>query len=809
MLVRYHRHLCCAANVCVCACVANQLVDCSQLQTTGVYRMSSSETHLPRIQYPYDAAAATQQELQLLRTPQPRFFVKTTRRVDLEHIPLPAPNSSLAFQRAHNGFLSACTCQYATQESDVARLVASETAELLAFAQNPHAISGADNSLKPRSIGIWVLVLGQQQFHMNCLQKQVLDASAHWAKSIAREARITVLGGDDVHNFYALVRPDRLQELERTRRTKTNTHEVCVCVRWANSDRRGAEKGCTCSETVMRQERTVFNTVLALQGRVYELCYSLSYDHLPPAVVRRVFEEYVEEDAFARNLKVACLQFESHIMGTPSVNIRMQTGAKNDVLTYSDHMVRVCDRTVQPGKRLSSPSCFHGAILCFSNCKENVTKFMQCARNEAEGMWVPNCDVEAHFGLHLCSTQAVRMSLGNAVSLYGALNVDCMPIQEPNTSIWSFYSAVRPVDEALLLQFALYPCGPENVLPDCRTLWRGGSFVLRQTSMLYKKVVGADSAQEWSSCTTKPLQSLASVYDGAAFPTADAFLSVALKLSDSPQKNSIGDALEVVLGCDNCDEFRNLLLSGAATLGLSAPLNHLFTYCKDSIPPKATAALNGQSQHSAASQRALSKSLHITSGAALRHFQEVSLLKHQRTSSDVDARLVRTATYLQRVLDVLQLVEFAHVLLEGSLTHEESHKSGNLEQQCERVLAFIIEATGAVCTTAVGLNLAKAIEPMCVYSAEEEEDARVLRAVSILVSFISKIHSLWTINGAPSSIFVVAQGAAGVAVYNALQYTLHTVDELCKLCIDAQPVIFLLENVDGHSIRIAALSAQK
>lgn len=419
---------------------------------------ASSLPQLERLAAPDGAVAAAQQAQRRTSIVYPSGFSDRGMplAVGKAYVHTPHKDSAIAFKHTFDGFKSANLLATTERSTDLLNILVAEDNELLAAAASPTANAGADNSLKPRRLALWVHVNPElQALHAD----RLLDAMAHWSTAAVggdafiRSMRLTVVGGADSESYA------RFFGEHCTRPPSDAAWTFRVTMRWVDDKQQRRTETAQLGHVPVSADSALAD--------VQQAAVRLAGTHdapFPKSLVRSVTHR-VPPHAFALATAGVHAEFDALLRAPPHVKLNDATRhCDNDTIENTGVVVRLCEKQLGAGG-VNSKTAFHGALLAFGRSKEDAVAFARESAAEDGKLRIPLGAAEEALGLHTCAVQAQRLHLNCCVSLFGLTGIAGKPVNAPHSWVWVECSAIQPVDASLLDRFDVRPCARWSIVP--------------------------------------------------------------------------------------------------------------------------------------------------------------------------------------------------------------------------------------------------------------------------------------------------------------------------------------------------------
>lgn len=638
---------------------------------------------LPLVTSPHGAQAAACQMMSSQRIQFPTGFEARDSRSQCATTQLPHKDSAMWYKQIHAGYMSAQFIGYACSHLQMLHLLNSEQIEIkTAAAWNKDADVGYGGTLKPRRMAVWVQV--NDDVARADSGHRILDALAEWSQfvtpkghKIANEVRMAILVGSDSENFMARTQGQSV----RFDQSQKKGWALRISIRWVND--KGEER--TETEQFVNVPATTNGALALIQQTVVRL--SGAHDAPVHVALMVPVAEPVKNNAFFGTLVKLYNQWASLVVGDPSCTFDAAASHPGSApLENTGVVVRLCMRRMGD-KGISDATAFHGVLLGFRTFQDEARSFAKSAADSPEGyLSVPIGAQEAAMALHVCAVHAERRELGNLVTLYGPLGKCGQPIHEHGgTWVWLESAAIRPIDEALLKDWCVYPCARASIMPSNRAFHEAYRTHFTHASNLYtnldhhrmQRMNSATSLSTVSTDTTTSLEVLP--------PRPDSAMSAEEKLVErqvltgfrvnlDSERTTIGEACAYLMEADPSSAIVGMLLSSAGKLGVAASVKKMIELCKESIEISAGPAIAEENTR-------LKRLAEVALAARATELVVESELKRAKTATLAPAERVR------RMLKTIGLKAGGHAVL---------HRSGTTN---------VSDVVHVVCT-ALGINTA-------------------------------------------------------------------------------------------------------
>lgn len=406
---------------------------------------------LTNVSLPNVVVASKQQAMVLSQWLPPLGFELYGRSVATRRPTIwqPAKNSAIWFRHLFDAYCSAQFVNKCATTRDVAKLVASETAELLASSD---CTSRLDDSLPPRSLAVWVCI--RSQFLGTQDLSDVVDAVAHWSQhrvdGVRVASRIRLSMSDaactaelaNVLNTDTLNSPIVRDDLDALRPTackkralpKVCADDVVVLVRWVDDERTLRLQCCRVSECAGPQHvddvtRPADAFLEALQATLAHIAASHKLPRIP-AVLTAPVHSKVPPFSFLKLDCAVASEFNALRCAPPSSICNMSSTCnpspsteafvglqRPSPIASTSIAVRLSERKL--GKSgLAAPTVFHGVLLADADALSSAHDFVRRHAHEDFGLPLPTSVHEREASMHVCAVNVNECFLRDAVTLY-------------------------------------------------------------------------------------------------------------------------------------------------------------------------------------------------------------------------------------------------------------------------------------------------------------------------------------------------------------------------------------------------------
>lgn len=550
---------------------------------------------LDRIDAPNGAVAAATQLRSRVPIQYPRYFAdRSTVPGTPSDVTAPHRDSAMWYKQLHAAYMAGHHVNTAGCAAELLQLFGAENMELGEASRHPIANYGADGSLKPRRIALWLQV--NTAAMPNSTADMFLDAISHWTayqidpndsrSVIMRALRTTVVGGADCDEFERRTDPERTHKL-----TQIHDWAYRVSVRWAVHEPGSSGIGKIVHRTETAQYAHVPSSTDAILADVQQTAVRLVCTHRAPSPkeLMATVRWPVVRNSFAWNLASAHQAFANLSTSEPSVTLdAIASGTAAAPLQNTGVVVRLAAKELGSNAN-THPSAFHGVLLSFGKQLDQARAFAT-KEHGPHGLRVPIGGQEEAMGLHMCAVQATEMRLDDLVTLYGPLGRVGQPIHPGGSWVWIESAAIRPVDATLLGVFNVYPCARQSIMPKNAALHESFKAHFAKASKLYtsldceNKTTLLNKTRNSSFSSTEATMTLVDSDDDVSTAVEnDRFLLAALRVDLQSQRTTIGDAYSYLFDIGPPSSVANMLLHAAGRLGVAASLNSVMHLCCDSI----------------------------------------------------------------------------------------------------------------------------------------------------------------------------------------------------------------------------------
>lgn len=744
------------------------------MQTIHDNKEATFETELPQIELPDVAIAEANQRQSCSVIPTPRNVVTRLMPGTPTTYKTPHKQSASWFREVYNGFMAAQFVMFAQHANDILKLIHSENLELQAGFGHVSGTRTPDDSQVPRKVAVWFL--GEYNGHNSNDIDTTLDSFAVWANSkfggerVINHIRMSTAFGVDAKHILEVTKNELVEQFP-----DLEINQTCILIRWYNGH---------CIQSAIRLVEKKYNPyelyspLKALQDTVVRL--SGVYD-IPIASIcmKIISQDKTKLNDFYHILSEVSNEFFNLLVGAPSITFSKETIEKNAsrILQPTGCIVRVCNKAL--GKDgLINPSCFHGAVLGFSNKRQEACKFLE--QYDEEGIRPPISKDEHLLGLHLCAVQAESMQLKNTVSLFGILGVSGNPIHAPGSWIWVARPAVRPLQIDLLNVFSLHPCSKVSLLPSRKELVPAFERFWIHTTDIFKMITdGANSKH-----STVPRSKSPVTISELELNEKDAILLTLMGIDLKSKRTMLGDAYAAVSEFQNTSHLVSNIFQAMTSLGVQASLSDMFEY----------------------NQRAISKvrkfeDAKYDGDETFEKFAEVALdmscNRKRKKPSTLSEPLCLSAERVRRILKACSLKSNIHLSIERGY--------GSIEQLGTTLQKIIFTSTSIpdeVLIPKLSVLLQKPLVRLFdriakpVSWLDHVEKAIAQAAAISMVSMAKTDCMLFMVVGTKNQneVFIKTVQLDGSITNGSL-------DDMCKI---AHPKVIILQQIDEDKVRVVA-----
>lgn len=487
---------------------------------------------------------------------------------------VPASNCAVAFRQLYIGYMTANGVVYACDAREPLRIVVSDAAEL--SASTTCAETGEDNSQRPRSLSIWLLLRDALHPGATTQNRRYLDGLATWCteNELVKHVRFNVLAGVDTKDFV-----DRTEQ----ERTKENDSVMLprLAVRWCTPDGR------------MRTEIRALSSAsdgTDAQTRLQSCATTMCIDHGAPLHANgyaSVSNEAVRhvEGAFDRMVMHVAASFEAVVNGCPCVAYSNVLNDSDGPLQFTGNFVRVIP--INAPLESVDAYTFHGVILA-PRCKHDQVK--QYCSLFAEGLRAPRGLGEELMGMHICAIYIEERALGQAMSLFGIDGLSGRPIIRPHSTTLASVPFLRPLDDDLFSKFILQPCSKASLLPAEACHHEGFANFFERCMQLYMDTSGATPDAD---TLMRPCRKVLPHMPLESVDAKSAFVLSALRINLRSERTTVGDALCQLFSSGAPRSIITLLVNAVRHYGVNMPLCNMLEHCAELFgsPTRSTSAL--------------------------------------------------------------------------------------------------------------------------------------------------------------------------------------------------------------------------
>lgn len=532
---------------------------------------------LPPIEAPCGAIAEAHQHRAVTTVTAPRGIHSRLHHSVPVNMAVPHETSAMWFKEMYAGYLSAQSVLVAKYATDPVKLLASETAELTAAttAKAP----AADNSLPPRSLAVWLLanVDNGASPHVDTF----LDAFSTYANFNVGTHRVV-----NTVRMSALFGADAVFLLDQVKKECIGSSVLEMgCVRLLLRWHTGTEMRSAWRDMPHRSADSGVSALRSLQDTVVRMC---GVEDAPfPPTLSQLVSDPVFAHAFYNVMVSVSKEFFDLLKGDASIQTSDIFKAQNETtaLQPTSLFVRVVNKRL--GKDgITNSSSFHGALLGLNTKLEQIRTFVEEA--DEHGLRLPISKMECELGLHLCAVQAEGLQLNRTISLFGTLGIAGQPIHSPNSWVWVSRPAVRPIDAALLNDFALFPCDQASLLPGRQELIPSFERFWKQTSNIFKMLHASEPVMSMSASTdsidTIRLPSPQAVLKPEPeLERDDLLVLAAMQLDLKSKRTTLGEAYAFMFNAVGPNALTDNMKQAMADLGVRASLFDMLQHNKRAI----------------------------------------------------------------------------------------------------------------------------------------------------------------------------------------------------------------------------------
>tara|TARA_Y100000817_G_scaffold271347_1_gene229917 strand:+ start:10820 stop:13333 length:2514 start_codon:yes stop_codon:yes gene_type:complete len=572
---------------------------------------------LPRVHAPVGARAVVQQAWQEENLRLPRGMDGAPPGAKLKR---PSDGSALWMPHLYTGYVHARCVGYARHATEVAPMIHSEEVELK---DGFLGVEPASGSLRPRSLGAWLLICGPAVH--SSTSRDYLDAFAQLAtreldsgKSLASRIRMSVLAGDDAATLLsqsaATLVADRVMEVDRLMRSASTV----LLMRWAVAAP-GEEQHVLRSEMVVLNQRNVASLDAALSNLCTGMLdvgnrYALD---LPPEIAGS--GSGVARDAFAKTQAKAAHDFfvETTGSGTKTLSSYASSAAFFGK-RLEDAQVRVrivpWNEVNNRWEATTSDRCMHGMLLCHP---DRVSDTMLWAKeHEREGL-VLDATYQVDWALHLCASWVEPVDLASNVTLYGPLGVLRQPMTEHGSKVWKLTPVICPLDDRLTARHKILPCSQSSQFPGDQLLLRPFNYQMQAVFAFHRKMYTTltprEQLRQHLAMQTQHLDMDSALYVAAnseefrdqmnevsapLFSTdgddqdrrAESYMLTAFGLDAGSRRVTVGDAYSRLVARHAPRELTEMLLQASIRLGTNGSLRAAFEEAQSALAAQNMAA---------------------------------------------------------------------------------------------------------------------------------------------------------------------------------------------------------------------------
>lgn len=426
---------------------------------------------LDRIQAPVGVVATAIQAYKTVHLYPPNGLSESIVSTVDRAVKIPAPGSAMHVPCLFYGYMSAHCASFATKSSDVQSLMSSEEAELCDYCEGRVP---EDDSLLPRPVGVWLLVMGDSV--LSGIGRDFVDAFSHMsasrisrdnASAVVSKTRMTVLAGTDASYAFSRFAKDSVVGGDFS----LSTTSVLLVFRWAvanvanpgtwliRSHLVDVVKECDVSSSRGGTPVEVCASALATTMIKARTMFSLD---IPYEIAASRFD--VPTDAFVCVVKKVSDDFFNEINAEPVKTLGPYASSpmfSHNFLQECDVFVRLVPRSGD-GMDLCRNDAFHCFILCHP---DRVADTRGWAKQHEKELPCPDPTFQSDWALHLCGPWTEQNRLNKKVSLYGHKGRWPEPIASPGSWVMRTTPVICPLDDRITRNYHVIPCHRSSTLP--------------------------------------------------------------------------------------------------------------------------------------------------------------------------------------------------------------------------------------------------------------------------------------------------------------------------------------------------------
>lgn len=530
---------------------------------------------------PHAAQVEFHQQLKQVAINLPIMKLRNSRRL---YASRPADRSSPYFSQSFDGFMSGRRCVSSEDFSQAQSLVASETAELTAYATGTQALDG---SMSHRPIGVSLVIPSCTVSDSKVIEH--IDGMAVYSDGKINEqlvpittlCRFTIYGSESAVPMIDTVRRDAFGDRD--------VSGVSLVLRWADTD----------PVTGMVRVRTEFaclncgsgssgNAATNIQQCLIKLAERYSVK-MPPPMYATICIPSCMEGYYEHQIIKAAEHFESLVTYEhPFVCTKDMTDCNCTRLQLVPNaFVRLSSKDGGIDAAVAD-TAMHAQLLCADGHVDDASEFVRQYRTG-----LPKADTTAYEGmaLHTCGVEVERTQLGGMVSLYAHSGRSGQPISEPRTTLYICKSAIVPLS-TLQEHWNVYSCSPQSILPGIRELGKSMiSHFQRGLDMFHRTF--SDDRPTFRYPHSNDRRFHPCERDDESISEEDRFFMVAMGIDLRSKRVCLGDTISRLMAGGAPQTLVDLMIRMGLHVGLAASLQYTFARCLVSIDREE----NGNREH--------------------------------------------------------------------------------------------------------------------------------------------------------------------------------------------------------------------
>jgi len=506
----------------------------------------------------------------------------------------PADKSSAYFAQAFDGFVSGRRCVGCESRDQAVALVASETAELAAYASGTASLDG---SMLPRAIGVSLVIPLSSVCDSSAIE--YIDAMALYSDGkinqdgvpITSLCRFTIYGGDNAIPMIDTVRRDAFGDRE--------IQGISLVLRWAEK-KMDSEEGLRARAEIIRLtsiggESDVGNSAKKIQDLLNKLAGTYGVKMPPPMYAAIATPVCTEGGYYEHQIIKASEHFQSLIVKehTFVATHDMKSCNCTRLQLVPNTFVRLVGKEAGYEAALAD-TAMHAQLLCADGRVNDASEFVRQYRTG-----LPSEESTAYEGmaLHTCGVSVELTQLGGMVSLYAHSGRSGQPISEPHTTLYVCNAAIVPLS-TIQEQWIAYSCSPQSILPALGDLGPSSIAHFQRGLDLFHRTF-SDERLVLRDPHTNDRKFIPCKRSDEAVSEEDRFFVVAMGIDLRSKRICLGDAISHLMLGGAPQTLIDLMVRMGLHVGLSASLQETFARCLVSIDREE----NGNREHKDEVQR--------------------------------------------------------------------------------------------------------------------------------------------------------------------------------------------------------------